>query len=64
MIRLCPVMCFANGDTRKMAALAISSELAGQPNGVISDHVFSYALSDSVLSVKVAPGAIVLMRLL
>ncbi|MND02031.1 hypothetical protein D3C83_212720 [compost metagenome] len=51
-------MCFAPGDTRNKAALAISFVVAGFPIGVMRLHVFVYSLSSKVLSVSVAPGAI------
>ena len=55
---VCPVICFAFGDTKKSAALAISDGYAGLPMGVIRDQVFSYSGSFNVRSVIVAPGAI------
>ena len=40
----------------------MSSQIAGRPIGVIADQVFGYEGSSvNVLSVKVAPGATVLM---
>src|SRR5580704_18638158 len=57
--RFCPVICLAPSETRKSAASAISPVLAGRHIGVMADQVLSYAASSIVLSVSVAPGAIV-----
>ena len=58
------MICLEKGETKKRAAFAISFTLAGLPNGVIADQVFSYSASSFVLSVNVAPGAIVLTVIL
>src|SRR5688572_12213814 len=64
IIRLCPVICLDEGETRNNAALAISSTEAGRPIGVIRLQVFSYSASPAVLSVKVAPGAMAFTEML
>ena len=55
----CPVICLASSETRKSAACAMSSTVAGLPMGVMRDKVLVYSLSSSVRSVRVAPGAMV-----
>src|SRR5690606_31850807 len=64
IIKVCPVICLASSETKNAAALAISWTSAARPNGVIFDHVFLYSGSKIVLFVIVAPGAMVLTRIL
>jgi hypothetical protein len=50
---VCPVMCFAFGDTRNKAVAAISATVAGLPIGVIVDQIRAYSISSCVRSVSV-----------